>query len=69
MKEPIKRSLASYRTKSGSVCDVDKLAKLLSSIGNVPERVNFTKAAEISLLARAYLSLRKSQDQTKKREE
>lgn len=58
--KPIAYSLASYHTKDGPTCDLKELAKKLSSIGNVPERINFIKAGEISLLARAFLILYKN---------
>lgn len=60
-KSKLRGSLASTRTSKEITfrCDLAALAKILSEPNQVPERLNLTKATEISLLARHYLALRK----------
>lgn len=40
-----------------TVCDVVELAMAYSNVENVPEKVGFNRAAEISLLARSFLTI------------
>lgn len=49
---------ATYRRGGAWVCDLVGLAKHYgTNIGNVPERIGFGRAAEISLLSREFLNL------------
>ncbi len=45
--------------KGKATCDLVALAKHYVRVGNVPERVGFSKACEIALLAEAFLILYK----------
>lgn len=57
----VRWSTASYKQINNSpICDTIELAEIYSeNIGNIPERIGFTKACEIHLLARGYLRLLK----------
>lgn len=62
MKKLIPKSTATYILKNGNQeCDLVKLAKSYSHIGNIPERIGWLKACEISLLAQCFLKLEKRQ--------
>jgi len=50
-------SLASTIEDGNATCDLKKLAEILSKSWGVPERINLTKATEISLMAQHYLWL------------
>lgn len=56
----VRGTTATYRMpdRKNDVCDLDELAEQYCSVGNVPERLGWQKACEISLLARAYLCLK-----------
>ena len=62
MKKPknkikLKYSIATYREDGELICDLEELAKHLQHVGNVPEKLNLTKATEIALLSRYVLSV------------
>lgn len=52
-------SIASYHTDDDPVVRLDELARTLSSVNEVPERIGLFKATEISLLAQSYVLLKK----------
>lgn len=56
-KKKLRHSLASTVKDGEGTCDLEKLANILKNTTGVPERINLTKATEISLLARHYLWL------------
>lgn len=61
-KEKLRHSTASYVVNGKKKlfrCDVDELAREYINWGEVPLRLNDIKAMEISLLAKAYLKLKK----------
>lgn len=63
-KKKVAHSLASYQDKDGPTCDLMELAQILSNVGQVPERINFTKACEIKLLATyALIRLKREQNE------
>lgn len=53
-KKKVCGTTASYGTKEGAVCDVDKLAEEYSNYWNVPKYIDDARAMEIQILARAY---------------
>ena len=56
----IRGSTATYKNKDGSMeCDLVHLAKTYCRLGEVPERLGWTKACEIALLSEAFLVLYK----------
>lgn len=58
MKKKVRHSIASYINEEGhGVCDLEELARTLSIVHRVPERLNLTKATEIAILAAHYLAL------------
>lgn len=72
MKKKIKKrgSWASYQDPNDKTlfrCDVDELAKKLLPWGKMQRAIGDVKACEISILAEAYLKLRR-QTQDEKRE-
>lgn len=59
-KKKHKYSIATYKQPNGEfVCDLKELAKKISKFEMGPEKLNFTRASEIVLLAREYLIYRK----------
>lgn len=54
----VRHTTATYREANGSLkCDLVELAKTYTVIGQIPERLNFSKACEIALLSEAFLTL------------
>ena len=59
MKKPVKHSFASERDQTGAIeIDCEKVAKVLAkNWGDIPKRINDTRAIEIHCLAKGYLVL------------
>lgn len=67
-KKKIRHSTASYVHEDGShKCDLVELAKAYVIVGNIPERIGWTKAQEIALLSEAFLILYERCESDKKR--
>lgn len=59
MKKPLKHSFASSVDQNGAIeIDCEKVAKVLAkNWGDIPKRINDTRAIEIHCLAKGYLAL------------
>ena len=61
---------ATYIHEDGSSqCDVVELAKLYSKMGNIPERVGWSKAEEICLMARGFSILWEEREEKRRANE
>jgi hypothetical protein len=58
-KYKLRGSFATYRMpdRKNDVCDLEELCNQVGSVGNIPERMGFTKASEIAWMARWCLTL------------
>lgn len=65
----VKTSIATYEQPDGSnICDLDELAEKISKWEMGPEKLNFTRASEIVLLAREFKYMTRQLNAKKKGE-
>lgn len=67
-KKKLRGSTATYLSpkRKNYSCDLEELAEIYSIAGNVPERIGWVKAQEISLLARYFAMLWKQEKKRRK---
>lgn len=65
MKKKVRGTEATYVENKLNICDLVELAQSYQYVGNIPEKLGWSRASEIALLSRTFLSLWEDRDRSK----